>query len=83
MVIYKNIPIFKKYWKYTHLQYTHFFEKMGIFQKTNIPKKKNQCMPTHHPSITHPSIVNIKNSRDQNEDSNCDFQIKNPILEKI
>ena len=40
----KNIPIFKKYWKYTHLQYTHFFEKMGIFQNRNIPKKKNQCL---------------------------------------
>ena len=37
------IPIFSRYWKYTHLQYTHYFEKMGIFQNFHIPKKKTNA----------------------------------------
>ena len=47
------IPIFSRYWKYTHLQYTHYFEKMGIFQNFHIPEKKNNG-PTHpHPHPPH------------------------------
>ena len=37
---YLHIPIFLKIWKYTYLQYTYFFKKIGIFQNQNIPKKK-------------------------------------------
>ena len=33
------MPIFLKIVKYAHLQYVHFFEKMGIFQYRNMPKK--------------------------------------------
>ena len=45
LVIFKNMPIcnmpiFLKIHKYAHLWYAHFFQKMGIFQNQNMPKKK-------------------------------------------
>ena len=54
----KNLPIFKKYWKYTHLQYTHFFEKMGIFQNINIPKKKKPMGLPGRASAMHADLGN-------------------------
>ena len=38
-----RIPIISRNWKYTHMPYTHYFVKMGIFQNFHIPKKKTGC----------------------------------------
>ena len=45
---YSHIPIFLEIWKYTYLQYTYYFEKIGIFQNRNIPKKKPMPHTRHN-----------------------------------